>query len=55
MHLYPLHTRNGAGHQAWLEHREIAAAIRDADLAAAAAAMRSHLINSLDRFRQAFS
>jgi DNA-binding FadR family transcriptional regulator len=53
MHLYPLHTRNGAGHQAWLEHREIAAAIRDAD--PAAAAMRSHLINSLDRFRQAFS
>jgi DNA-binding GntR family transcriptional regulator len=54
MRPYTLYHRHGAGEQAWEEHRTIAAAIRNADSDAAAAAMRHHLTNGRDRIRKAF-
>jgi DNA-binding GntR family transcriptional regulator len=53
MQLYTVYDRHGAGEEAWDEHRQILAAIKDGDPDGAASAMRTHLLNGLERLRAA--
>jgi DNA-binding GntR family transcriptional regulator len=53
MRLYTAYDRSGAGDRAWDEHREIAAALRNQDPEAAAAAMRHHLRGAFERMAPA--
>lgn len=51
IHVGPVHLERTAWEQSWEEHREIAFAVRDGDAEAAAAYMRAHLQNGLDRIK----
>jgi len=53
MQLYTVYDRHGAGEEAWDEHRQVLAAIKDGDPDGAASAMRTHLLNGLERLRAA--
>jgi DNA-binding GntR family transcriptional regulator len=50
---FPLYRLTGAAEHAWAEHAAVSAAILARDPDAAGAAMRTHLENALDRFRNA--